>query len=343
MAGAARGVILIDFLAEYVVHLASMPGRFLGLAERLSPIYLVVMIVIAWLLYRRAQREPGQGFWRWLFPRAVYFHQSHGVDIKLFLFGRLFGALGLVNRLALGTAVGAGVMALLAGAFGGAPPNGMPGFWQMAALTVVFAAVADFSTYWIHRLHHENPVLWPFHAVHHSAEVLTPITLYRKHPVYDVLGGMLRAVLVGIATGVVVYAFFGQIHVLALGGANLVYCAFNFVGSNLRHSHVWFSYGPVLERVFISPAQHQLHHSRLPQHHDRNYGEIFALWDWMFGTLYLPRGRENFEIGLADAGGNPLPQPHPTLRAALIEPFVASGRALRQIPARRQAKRAEAP
>jgi sterol desaturase/sphingolipid hydroxylase (fatty acid hydroxylase superfamily) len=209
----------------------------------------------------------------------------------------------------------------------------------MALLTLVFAAVADFSTYLVHRLHHENPVLWPFHAVHHSAEVLTPVTLYRKHPVYDVLGGLLRATLVGITTGIVVYAFFGKVGVLALGGANLVYCAFNFVGSNLRHSHIWFGYGPVLERIFISPAQHQVHHSRLPVHHDKNYGEIFALWDWMFGTLYLPRGEEKFEIGLADAAGNPLPQPHASLRSALLEPFVSSGRALRQSAAMRFRKK----
>ncbi|MGE0153724.1 MAG: sterol desaturase family protein [Reyranellaceae bacterium] len=331
-----------DFLGEWVVRLGSSLGRFLGPAERLSPIYLLVMLAIAFVLWRLGQREPGQGFWRWLFPRSVYFHRSHGVDIKLFLFGRLFGALGLLNRLALGTAASAGVVALLAANFGGTQQPTELGFWQMAALTLVFALVADFSTYWVHRLHHENPVLWPFHAVHHSAEVLTPITLYRKHPVYDILGGLLRALLVGVTTGVVIYAFFGKISVLGIGGANLVYCLFNFVGSNLRHSHVWFSYGPVLERIFVSPAQHQIHHSRLPRHHDRNYGEVFALWDWMFGTLYLPKGRETFEIGLSDAAGNPLPQPHGSLRAALLEPFAASFRALRQSLQRRARKDAVA-
>jgi sterol desaturase/sphingolipid hydroxylase (fatty acid hydroxylase superfamily) len=324
-----------DVLGEFLARLTAIAGRFLGAGERLSPFYLLIMIVIAFVLWRFGRGTEQGGFWSWLFPRSIYFHRSHWVDIKLFVFGRLFSALGLLNRLALGTAVSAGVIALLAVNFGTTQQSSQTGFWQMAALTVVFAAVADFSTYWVHRLHHENPVLWPFHAVHHSAEVLTPITLYRKHPVYDLLGGMLRALLVGIATGIVIYAFFGKISVLAIGGANLIYCAFNFVGSNLRHSHVWFSYGPVLERIFISPAQHQIHHSRLPRHHDRNYGEIFALWDWMFGTLYLPRGRETFEIGLADAAGNSLPQPHGTLRAALLEPFAASARALREVVRRR--------
>jgi sterol desaturase/sphingolipid hydroxylase (fatty acid hydroxylase superfamily) len=318
-----------DVLGDFLARLTGIAGRFLGPAERLSPIYLLVMVAIAFVLWRLGPRDRAQGFWGWLLPRSIYFHRSHWVDIKLFLFGRLVGALGLLSRLGLGTLVSASVIAFLASSFGATQQPTQLGFWQMAALTVVFAAVADFSTYWIHRLHHENSVLWPFHAVHHSAEVLTPITLYRKHPVYDFLGGALRAVLVGITTGIVIFAFFGKIGVLAVGGANLVYCAFNFVGSNLRHSHIWFSYGPVLERIFISPAQHQIHHSRQPRHHDRNYGEIFALWDWMFGTLYVPRERETFDIGLADAAGNPLPQPHGTLRAALLQPFAASFQAMR--------------
>lgn len=329
-----------EALAEFLARLATVAGRFLGPAERLSPIYLLVMVGIALVVYRRTAKSEGVGFLAWLFPRAVYFHRSHWVDIKLFLFGRLFGALGLVNRLALSTIVSAAIIASLASLFGTTQQPTQLTIIQMAALTLVLAAVSDFSTYWIHRLHHENPVLWPFHSVHHSAEVLTPITLYRKHPVYDLLGSLLRAVLVGVASGIVIYAFFGKISVLALGGASLVYCAFNFVGSNLRHTHVWVSYGPVLERIFISPAQHQIHHSRLPIHHDKNYGEIFALWDWMFGTLYLPRGRENFEIGLADAAGNKLPQPHPTLSAALLQPFADSAMAIRQAVARRLKKKA---
>jgi sterol desaturase/sphingolipid hydroxylase (fatty acid hydroxylase superfamily) len=329
---------MIDVLGDFLTRLLGIAGRFLTPAERLSPLYLLVMVGIAFVLWRLGQRQEGQGFWRWLFPRDVYFHRSHMVDIKIFLFGRVLSAFGLLNRLGVGTLVSASVIAGLASAFGETQQPAPLGFWQLAALTLVFATVADFSTYWVHRLHHENPVLWPFHSVHHSAEVLTPVTLYRKHPVYDILGGLLRAFLIGITTGIVIYAFFGKISMLAVGGANLVYYLFNFIGSNLRHTHVWFSYGPALERIFISPAQHQIHHSRLPIHHDKNYGEIFALWDWAFGTLYVPKGRETFEIGLADEAGNPLPQPHGTLREALLEPFVASGRAAKQGLRRRASK-----
>ena len=64
--------------------------------------------------------------------------------------------------------------------------------------------------------------------------------------------------------------------------------------------HVWLSYGPVLSRVFISPAQHQIHHSKAPQHFDKNFGFIFAFWDVWFGSLYVPRAKEHIDVGLPD-------------------------------------------
>jgi sterol desaturase/sphingolipid hydroxylase (fatty acid hydroxylase superfamily) len=92
---------------------------------------------------------------------------------------------------------------------------------------------------------HRIPVLWEFHKVHHSAEVLTPISLYRAHPV-----------------------------------------------------DTWFSFGSAVEHFIISPAQHQIHHSADPRHFNRNFGSEFALWDWIFGTLYIPRRREDLILGL---------------------------------------------
>lgn len=304
-------------------------GEFVGITGRLSPLFLLLTVLIAFVLYLRLHREERSGFFSWLVPKAIYLHRSHMVDVKIYLFGRVLSSFRIVGRIGITATIGAGTTAVLSDFFGTSGELVDPSFWQMALLTLLFALVADFCTYWVHRLHHENPVLWPFHSVHHSAEVLTPLTLYRKHPVYDFIGSMAKGCLYGLTTGVVVYAFFGKTSVLVYGGANLVYFAFNAVGSNLRHSHIWMSYGPVLERVFVSPAQHQIHHSRAAKHHDRNYGEIFAFWDWMFGTLYIPQGREFVEIGLADRSGNPLPQPHPTLRAALLVPFADSFRAVR--------------
>jgi len=70
--------------------------------------------------------------------------------------------------------------------------------------------------------------------------------------------------------------------------------------SNLRHTHVWVSFGPVWSRYFISPAQHQIHHSADEKHFHTNIGWAFAIWDRLFGTLYVPEGKEEITYGLGD-------------------------------------------
>ncbi|MEO0359806.1 MAG: sterol desaturase family protein, partial [Pseudomonadota bacterium] len=142
----------------------------------------------------------------------------------------------------------------------------------------------------------------------------------RKHPVYDLISSAVRGVFYGLLQGLLLVAFFGPVEASTVIGVNAFYFAFNVFGANLRHSHVWLSFGPVIEHVFISPAQHQIHHSRAVEHHDKNYGEVLAVWDWVFGTLYVPKRRERLSFGLADGEGRPIEQPHGGLRAALVGP-----------------------
>lgn len=293
-----------------------------GPESRLFPLYLLSTLALAFVLYRRAKSTLG--FFAWLVPRDIYFHKSHLVDIKLFLFGRLLGALGVFNTFVVVVFVAAVTMQLL-----GAETR-LEATWHPVFVGLLVVVAGDFAVYWVHRVHHEAAALWPFHAVHHSAEVMTPITVYRKHPVYDLISGLVRALFVGVLQGVVLALFVGKVDIATIAGVNLFYAAFNALGANLRHSHVWLSYGPRIERILISPAQHQIHHSRDLRHHNKNYGEVFALWDWMFGTLYVPNGREEVTFGLADAEGRPLPQPHRTLREALAAPVVESWRILRK-------------
>lgn len=296
----------------------------LGAAGILSPVFLLAAVAIAFLLWLR--RRPGQGFLAWAFPRAVWRHPSTVVDVKVWLFGRLFTLLLAAARIGTATGVGVTVSAWVGGLLGGR--TAAPTDWHPLVVTLILFLVIDFCTYWVHRIHHESGILWPFHALHHSAEVMTPLTVYRKHPVYDLIDAFVTSAMVGLVTGLVLGLVVGQVQALTLGGINAVFYLFNIAGSNLRHSHIWLSYGPVLERILISPAQHQIHHSIDPRHHNRNYGEVLAVWDWMFGTLYVPRGEERLTFGLADAEGNPIAQPHPTLRASLWVPLRDSGRAL---------------
>ena len=58
--------------------------------------------------------------------------------------------------------------------------------------------------------------------------------------------------------------------------------------------------GKFLNRIFISPAQHQIHHSKALKHRDKNLGGQLAIWDWIFGTIYLPDKKEDIQFGVGD-------------------------------------------
>ncbi len=293
-------------------------------------LYLLTSALIgawAWRLHYRGTHRPVLSF---LFPREVYAHPSARLDYQLFLVNRFFGPSAWLTRVVLGSGLIAGIgsaaQSSLAAQFGA----GHALFtWSVASSTVVvivLALVRDFSTFATHALSHRVPLLWEFHKVHHSAEVLTPITLFRKHPVYNLVANAVDLVLVAPLQGLVAWLFVGEATPLTLFGANLVFSLFHLAGANLRHSHIWLSFGPHWGRIFISPAQHQIHHSRAPQHWDRNFGEVFALWDWMFGTLYLPgRTPEPLEFGVADMP----PGEHGSLWRLYWIPFANCGRIIR--------------
>ena len=284
--------------------------------SRLSPIFVASMLLILLALW--LSRKPGEGFWAWVFPRRVYRTTSFWVDVKLWLTAGGLRLVGLFSLLAFAPLLADRIQTILAG------DHTPQSTWPPLLVGLILFATSDFAGYWVHRLFHERPRLWPFHAVHHSAEQLNPITLERNHPAYTIVSAIVRATLTGVVQGLLLGLVVGTVDVAMIMGVNLFYYAFNLAGANLRHTHIWLSWGPMIEHVLISPAQHQIHHSINPAHFDRNYGEVLAVWDWMFGTLYVPKAQEKLEFGLADLKGRRIEQPHGTWRAALIEPFVAS-------------------
>jgi sterol desaturase/sphingolipid hydroxylase (fatty acid hydroxylase superfamily) len=193
--------------------------------------------------------------------------------------------------------------------------------FQVSALYSVVLFIAwDLSRFLLHWAMHRVPLLWQFHQVHHSAEVLTPLTLYRAHPVESALS-LARGILVtGLLTGVFFHLFRGNAIELELMGINAFGFAFNLLGGNLRHSHVWWSWGPRIERWFISPAQHQIHHARDGVGPERNFGTWLAIWDRLLGSLE-PAGSPPRSFGLPDAERNHQPT---SVLSALFDPVFAA-------------------
>ena len=293
-----------------------------GPGSRINVIYLTTMILISLALYfGRGVKKP---FFAWLFPKEMYRHPSHITDVKIFLITRALWGLGFFNLVYFAT-----YFAITVGIFIKQQGLDILDLPMWVSVLLLFMA-SDLVGYMIHRWHHENHIIWPFHAVHHSAEVMTPLTAYRIHPAYQLVSRFFRGAAIGIAQGIVVGFVSAEISITALVLSNVGYTVFNLLGSNLRHSHIWLSYGRVLDHIFVSPALHQIHHSIAPEHHNKNYGEVLAIWDWMFGTLYVPKTHEKLEYGLSDAKGNRIQQPHPNFKEAMLDPFRKSWRTIRR-------------
>ena len=302
--------------------------QFTNFESRLAVLYLLLTVLIVAVLW--VIRGRPTSFVAYLLPKDVYLHRSNLVDIKIFIFNTLLAASGLFAAVTMTPLMTSVVLDGLLDLTGRSTAPMDTTWAKLALATVIMILTLDFCVYWTHRLHHEAKALWPFHALHHSAEVMTPLTVNRKHPVYIVLGLLVRTLILGSVQAVTLFLVVGKIEVLTIGTVNAGYFLFNAFGANLRHSHVWLSYGRVLEHILISPAQHHVHHSIERKHYNKNYGEVFAIWDWMFGTLYVPESYEKLSFGLSNHKGERIEQPYPNLRSALLHPFADSWRALKK-------------
>jgi len=170
--------------------------------------------------------------------------------------------------------------------------------WSDLALTILTLIAIDLAFFLSHRLQHSVPALWEFHQVHHSAEALSPFTAYRVHPVDDILSLTLSALLMGMVEGCFNLFTAHSSHIFTWGGVHIGLIIFYLAGFNARHSRAWVSYGLFWGHWLISPVQHQIHHSLKPEHFNKNFGFIFACWDRLCGTLYVPTIPKRIQVGL---------------------------------------------
>ena len=190
--------------------------------------------------------------------------------------------------------------------------------------TVFFFVFDDFSRFYVHRLMHRIPILWAFHQVHHSAETMTPFTIFRTHPIEGFIFTLRTSVVQGIVISVFLFLFGSKVDLITVYGASVGVVIFHSLGSNLRHSHVKIRYPRLVELFFISPGQHQIHHSTEKQHFDKNFGVALAVWDLIFGSL-LHSESQTHKFGLTTKFG----EKHNLLHL-YVEPFKAAIRIMKR-------------
>ena len=147
---------------------------------------------------------------------------------------------------------------------------------------LLYLAVFDLLDYWIHRGQHRFEWWWRLHALHHSQRQLTVWSDNRNHLLDDILRDsiiVLVAQLIGVAPGQFVAI------------VALTQLSESFQHANLR---LWF--GPVGERLWISPRFHRLHHALYAGHAltpktvgSSNFGVLLPWWDMLFGTANFER------------------------------------------------------
>ncbi len=169
---------------------------------------------------------------------------------------------------------------------GDAPAINLPWFLIASLYAIVFLIFEDGSRFSLHYAMHRIPLLWRFHRIHHTATTLTPLTLFRVHPVESVAYFFRGTLVFGLVSGTFIWLFGRQLSTFDILGVDLLGFIFNMAAANLRHSHIWLSFGRA-EALFISPAQHQIHHSATHRH--SNLGTYLAIWDRWLKT-WLPAG-----------------------------------------------------
>lgn len=170
-------------------------------------------------------------------------------------------------------------------------------FVNLLVFSIFAFVLDDFLRFFHHYLMHRIPILWSLHKVHHSATVLTPITLYRTHPLESAIATIRNSFSLSVITVTFVFVFQTQLTMVTIFGINFFGFLFNLMGSNLRHSHIGISFG-ALEKIFISPKQHQIHHSSHPDHFDKNLGVSLTLWDQVFGTYIESKNVKKLKYGV---------------------------------------------
>jgi sterol desaturase/sphingolipid hydroxylase (fatty acid hydroxylase superfamily) len=170
-------------------------------------------------------------------------------------------------------------------------------YWAQISAALLFA---DFFAYWKHRVFHA-PLLWPIHAVHHSADEIDWLTNERDHPL------QLLATHLAVVIPLVLAGFSPE--VIA------VQATLRRAYSLYTHANVRWSYGP-LDRIFVSPAFHRWHHAADAEMAGKNFAVFFSFYDVLFGSFRMPGGeRQPAAFGLPDR------ESLPGLAAVLRYPF----------------------
>jgi sterol desaturase/sphingolipid hydroxylase (fatty acid hydroxylase superfamily) len=251
--------LVYKHLIEWVI--APVTEQFLSIFNlngRLGVLFLCVSYSVAYGLFRfRKYRglTDARSFWKFIGGRQVYLHRSALLDYRYYFVRAILKValvlpiVHLVDPYILRSGDYLDFFSNLWGA--------RPRLEENLSLALLYGLgvflIKDFVHYWAHRAFHSR-WLWAFHKVHHSAPVLVPATASRVHFVEKIVEKLSTTACLGLYVGGFWYACGGEISRYTLFGVTYLVFIFNGLAANLRHTHIWLSFGPVLEHLLNSPA-----------------------------------------------------------------------------------------
>lgn len=236
--------------------------------------YLIYTSLFVWLLeiifpWRKSQKLIRKGFW---------------VDVFYMFFN--FYILNLLFFIALSNVTS--TLFLQLSEKWGLPTHGFFDFGVLPlwAQFTIFFLLADFIQWGIHNTLHRVPFLWKFHKVHHSVVEMGFAAHLRFHFVETFL------------YKTALYLFLSYMLSFKLEYAFVMHYITILIG-HLNHANVGWDYG-VLKYILNNPKMHIWHHAKkLPSSHPKgmNFGISLSLWDYLFGTDYIPSDGKEIELG----------------------------------------------
>jgi sterol desaturase/sphingolipid hydroxylase (fatty acid hydroxylase superfamily) len=283
------------------------------------PGYFVALSIVVGFTFARAKKHRSISLAvlrRAILPKRIWASRSGRADIAFALFGLVLSGAAYGWAIVGEPTVRSSVSGALTNQLGPIGPWISRG--PAIVLTTLCLYLAYELGYWLdHYLKHRVDLLWRFHAVHHSAESLSPLTNFRMHPVDSIIFANILVLVTGAAAGLLDHFLGRTAQTFAIDGMNALMLTGFMLLSTLQHSHFWISFHGRLGRIFLSPAHHQLHHSTDPAHFNSNLGSTLAIWDFLFGTLCVPtRSRQSVRFGVEG-----ITEPH-SFRSMIIMPFI---------------------
>lgn len=155
--------------------------------------------------------------------------------------------------------------------------------WLKASLAFL---LLDYSNYIWHIILHKSPLMWRFHLVHHTDLDLDITTAFRFH-----FGELIGSV------------FFRGAAVLLTGVSPLMVLIYEIafdVSNQFQHSNIKmpFRFEKILNKIFVTPRMHGIHHSMKNRETNSNFSIIFSFWDKLHNTIRLNINQKEIIIGV---------------------------------------------